>query len=105
MKLKYKTFLNSLIKHHKKSKTNETYFKENEIPEIFNCFTVTEFNEFHFGEGKGCCSYLPPTGYKINIKYCCEELNKINSSFKMNLRIFLLDYNGTNRQYKQAAGR
>ena len=75
----YKKFVKSLLKYADNKNSFPVYFKPEEIPSIFKGWTELEFNKIHHGIGKGCCTYLPPTGYKINIDYC----NSINSKFKL----------------------
>lgn len=85
----YKKFVKSLLKYADSCQSSPCYFQSIQIPEIFKGWTALEFDKIHFGIGKGCCLYLPPTGYKVNIDYCNSINDKFKSSMKTTIRIWL----------------
>lgn len=87
---KLKIFIKSLIKYADEKNSFSVHFKPEEIPIIFKGFSESDFNKIYHGIGKGCCTYLPLTGYQINIDHCHLINNRFIESRKSTIRIILI---------------
>jgi len=86
--LKY--FVKALLKYAEKDNQHfNPGFSTEQIPAIFKGWTELQFNKIHYGTGAGCCIYIGPDRYSININHCHNLQSKFNESRRSVLRLWL----------------
>jgi hypothetical protein len=64
-------------------------FTTEQIPTIFKGWTELEFNKVHHDAGAGCCIYIGPDSYKINVAHCNELQGKFRDSNQKKWRLII----------------
>jgi hypothetical protein len=89
--LKY--FVKALLKYAEKDKHFNPGFTTEQIPTIFKGWfknwSELEFNIVHHGAGVGCCNYIGPDRYQINIAHCNELQGKFRDSNRTKWRLII----------------
>ena len=86
--LKY--FVKALLKYAEKDDQHfGPGFTTEQIPIIFKRWGELEFNKVHHDAGAGCCIFMGPDSYKINVAHCNELHKKFGDSNKTKWRLII----------------
>jgi hypothetical protein len=84
-------FVKALLKYAEKDGHINPGFTKAQIPTIFKGWDELQFNRIHHGTGAGCCVYIGPDRYSININHCHSLQSKLNESRRSVIRLLLTE--------------
>ena len=73
-------FVKSLLKYAERDEHFNPPFMTEQIPTIFKGWDELQFNKIYHGAGAGCCIYIGPDRYSINVNHCNTLQNKFTDS-------------------------
>jgi hypothetical protein len=82
-------FVFALMKYAEQQKEFNPGFTKEQIPQIFKGWDELQFNMVRFGAGIGCCGYIAPDQYSINIAHCNELKNRLRDSRRVKWRLIV----------------
>lgn len=86
--LKY--FVKALLKYAEKDEHHfNPGFTTEQIPTIFKGWGELEFNKVHHDAGRGCCNFIGPDRYSINVAHCNELQGKFRDSNRTKWRLII----------------
>jgi len=85
--LKY--FVKALLKYAENDMHFNPGFTIEQIPTIFKGWHELEFNKVHHGAGVGCCNYIVPDRYQINVTHCNELQGKFRDNNRTKWRLII----------------
>ena len=86
--LKY--FVKALLKYAEKEDQHfGPDFTTEQIPIIFKGWTELEFNKVHHDAGKGCCIFMGPDRYSINVAHCNELRGEFTDNNRTKWRLII----------------
>ena len=80
-------FVKALLKYAEKDGHINPGFTTEQIPSIFKGWSELEFSKVHHGAGAGCCIYIGPDQYSINVHHCNELNSKLRDSNRTKWRL------------------
>jgi hypothetical protein len=80
-------FVTALLKYADKRKGFPIDFTADEIPKIFNSWSMKDFNIIHYGVGIRCCIPMLPDQWRINIDHCRSLRDELSAN---RLKIWML---------------